>query len=318
MLDSIKEKTSKLSKGPLVKYFSNKDYIQDSDDRKVQICFYKLLMILAYSDGTMDEEEMNVFKDYVYEQCLTEQEWREIEFYKFKKPSNDELKELMQAVLSRIEGLNDKVELINAFKEIVESDNILKKEEQEIVTLLNEMTNKKSASLFANIFNKVKYTLSHSLKAKQNQNAGTLDYEYSKNPISAVLKEKGFSVENIEVVSAKIGIVLLVIQSNMEFDEKEKIAFREYVSEVCKVENNQLDSVIDVILAIPDSYFELSYLSRIIVDSLNEIERKEFLAKLFAVARADKVYDEFEDRILRVIANSMFIDHASFIKVKNS
>ena len=39
-------------------------------------------MILAYSDDSVDESELDLIKNHFYEDCLTESEWMEIDFYK--------------------------------------------------------------------------------------------------------------------------------------------------------------------------------------------------------------------------------------------
>ena len=124
--------------------------------------------------------------------------------------------------------------------------------------------------------------------------------------------------ENLSVISAKLGLYLVIIYSDMNFDEKEKNLFKELVKRECNLDGESLNDFLSRLFDIPEEHFEIVYLCRVLTDYLNENERFEVLKDLFKIARANKVYDSYEDKDLRIIASSLFIDHSTFIKAKCS
>jgi uncharacterized tellurite resistance protein B-like protein len=141
-----------------------------------------------------------------------------------------------------------------------------------------------------------------------------------RNPISPILKEMISSedLQKNEIIAAKLGLALILIHADMVFDEREKKAFREFVKKECRVENSTLDELVTKILAIPEENFEMAYLGQVLTDSASDQERQDLLADLFKIARADEVYDAYEDKYIRLISQFLFINHETFIKIKNT
>jgi uncharacterized tellurite resistance protein B-like protein len=312
MSNKIKEKLDKMINNPVKKLFKDKGYKQDSSERKAQISFYKLLMILAYSDDSIQEDEIDVIKNHFYENCLTEEEWKEIDLYRLYKPSKEEIESILKNVLQQIESSKDKKEFSKALLEIVNADDVLKKEEQEIISFITKKTDSSSLFGLKNIYRKIVNNIkTNNKKIKDDMPAK----EYVKNPIYPILKQY-INTEKLDIISAKLGLALIVIHSDMNFDEQEKNIFKEMVKKECSLEDGKLNEVLTKIYNIPDDYFEIVYLCRFITDSLNEPERFFIMKDLFNVARANKVYDAYEDKYLKIIASALFISDKNFIKIK--
>lgn len=62
----------------------------------------------------------------------------------------------------------------------------------------------------------------------------------------------------------------------------------------------------------------MAYLSRIITDFTDETERLELLIELFKIARANQVYDDYENKYLKLIAQFLFISDVDFREVRHN
>ena len=108
-------------------------------------------MIAAYADNSIDESEIDLIKSYVYENCLTEGEWREINFFQQVKPSKEEINKIIDDIVAEITSVKEKKKLLQAVKDIIEADDILKKEEKEIIEILEKKLKIPSVSIFGNL-----------------------------------------------------------------------------------------------------------------------------------------------------------------------
>jgi uncharacterized tellurite resistance protein B-like protein len=266
-------------------------------------------MIVAYSDEAINENEINLIKDYFYESCLTEEEWREIDSYRIRKPRKNEIQDIIDNVLTQIKNSKDKDEFFNSIKEIINVDGVLKDEETEILTILQNKIDSTSYTKFNSIYRRIKHI---------EMNPDYSAIEDAKNPIAVILYEVLGESEliNLEVSAAKIGLALIVIYSDSNFDDIEKSALKEFIKNECKIDNDLLNQVFSKLLQIPENYFEMAYLSRIITNSTEETERLALLIELFKIARANRIYDDYEDKYLRLIAQFLFISEGDFQAIK--
>lgn len=139
----------------------------------------------------------------------------------------------------------------------------------------------------------------------------------SRNPVKTVLNDAKFvDSAQIDTVSAKIGLVLVMMYSDMKLDVKERIAFAEFVKEETGIGDERIEPVIERMLAIPQSDLEIAYFSRIMCERLDEKERTRFLLRLFKIARSDGEYDFQEEKDLHLVAKYFFLDHNTFIALK--
>ena len=69
-------------------------------------------------------------------------------------------------------------------------------------------------------------------------------------------------------------------------------------------------------MEIPEVDLETAYFGTIIAESTDEERREEILISLFTIARADSVYDAYEDKYLKVISRHLLMDNSAFIAAK--
>lgn len=321
MFENLKTRAAKLAdkknKNPLAKYFQNPGYVQDSEERRAQVLFFKLLMIAAYADESVDDAELDLIKDYAFEHCLTEEEWREIDFFRRSRPSKEEIGRLMDKLTGEARSAGGRKELLNAIKEVVSSDDILHEREKEIVELLEEKIKTSGSSVLGNLIGNIKGKL---VSKRRDIFDDRGSKQYSRNPVLPVLEKiagRG-SIKDIEAVSAVLGLAIVLIHADMEFHDMEREAFAQLVKTECGIDDEKARAAAEELLKIPEYDFEIAYLGRIIAESADEERRREIMLSFFKIARADDVYDVHEDRYLKVIAQYLFIDHREFIALKLS
>jgi uncharacterized tellurite resistance protein B-like protein len=320
MFEDLKTKLNRISdkrnKSPVAMIFRNPEYIQDQENRRAQILFLKLLMITAYADNSIDQSEMDLIKSYVYENCITEGEWREVARFKQVKPSQEEIDTIIDDIRTEFTSVKKKQKLLHAIKDIVEADDILKEEEKEIIGIFEEKLKASPVSVFSTLIKQIK----KSLIIKKEELISEDESTYAVNPIAPYLKKLigDDALPDIELISAKLGLAIIMIHSDMEFHEKERKAFEDLVGRECGIAEDRAMDIASELLLIPDTHFEIAYLSRIITESTDKDERRDLLANLFGIARADRVYSPYEDKYLKIIGKYLLLSHNDFIGLKLS
>jgi uncharacterized tellurite resistance protein B-like protein len=271
-------------------------------------------MIAAYSDDDLDEDELNLIKDYTYENTLTEQEWREISFFSKKKASEEEIRDIVNEIMSEINSKKERVDILNALREIIEADEITSTEEKNIMRIIEEEMGKNRTGIFLNLAKSVSSGIRKRRKELRPEDESE---EFVKNPILSVLNEKhGSGGNDVEVISAVLGLAVALINADMEYHEKERSAFIELIQKETGLGKKEAGDLAGEIGTIPDTYFELAYLGRIIADSAGRERRMEILSSLFDIAYADSTYSPEEDNYLRVISKYLLLEHRDFIALK--
>ncbi|MES0491144.1 MAG: TerB family tellurite resistance protein [Leptospirales bacterium] len=319
MFQSIKDRVQKLispsKKSPLGQIFKNPEYVQDASDRDAQVLFLKLLMATAYLDDNVETSELNLIKDYAFGRCLSETEWREIDFYRQVKPSKQEIENMVKTLVSEIQSKAQKAEFMEAINDMVEADDIVQDEEKEILNYIKKQVNDADISYFSRAVGGIR----KGLKDKGNEyGIDSLAAEYASNPIAPHLKNnmEEHSKIDITLVSAKLGIAMLIIYCDNEFHSKELSELKKLVEKECEASKTESKNITESIVKIPDTHYELTHLSRIITESCSYEQKKDFLEQLFVIARSDNEFHIDEENYLRVVTHSLLLSHKDFIDAK--
>lgn len=319
MFETLKTKVSKVfnpkNKSAIARIFQNPDYVQDSEERQAQLLFLKLLMAIASADNKLDESEANLLKDYAFEQCLSGNEWQEVNQYSQIKVSKEEITKMIGELILEIKSVAQKENLLNAIKELIISDEILAEQEEEILEVFEGKLENLKVSIAANWVRGIKKSL---LREKEKKFINIRSEEYVRNPVAVILNQRfGRKIEkNSNITGAKLGLALMLIYSDQETEKEEKKQFERLVSKYCCLSGEKSKKFSSYLLNLPEDHLEMAYLGEILVEDLNIEERKEFLKDLFFMARSDGVYNPFEDRDLRVISKYLLLDHEDFIMAK--
>jgi len=315
MFENLKEKVSILfspkNKSIMAQSLQNPAYVPDSDERNTQLLFWKLLLSAVSSDEKLDQAEKYLFEDYVFEQCLSEKEWKQILSFKNISTEQDEFLEAARNLLSSIQ----KPELFNAFKTMIANDKILRSLKPQISSTLE-------SERIENIplhYTEWERNIVGILRKKSQRNAIDVNsVEYLSNPVAFRLKKypKIKQKKNLDIIGAKLGLALLIIYSDLETRYKEKEQFKRLIEKYCTRSEDRIDRITFELMSIPENHLEMAYFGRFLVEVLDKEHRIEFLKELFQIARSDNEYSPYEDRDLRVISKYLLLDHDDFISAK--
>lgn len=317
MLRTLNEKLKSLlnpqNKNPVARHFREPEYVQDSEHRRTQVLFLKLLMALAKQDGRVDPQEFELLQDYAFSNALNESEWREIQFYAHAQLSDQEMENMIRQLESEIRSRVQKEELLNAIQEMIEADSMLMDKEREVFATLRSRLQEVETSILDNTIRALGKTLRDHTPASTDANASL----YAMNPVAAILKQEipyeGF---NHEMIGARLGLMLILIHSDNEVQNKELKAFVELTAKQLGKSPEDSRDLAQRLLSIPTDHFELAHLGRLLVENLSEESRMEWLVALFRMAHADGIYHDEEDRQMRLISRFLLLSTRQFLEAR--
>jgi uncharacterized tellurite resistance protein B-like protein len=305
------------NKSALARFFQNPDYAKDSEERRAQFAFLKLMTAVAFIDDRDEDSELNLIKDYAFEHCLSGKEWQEINFFNEVKTSKEKIKRTIEDLIAEIRSAVQNRNLLKSLEELVLSDDILKNQKNEILDVLKKNIDIFDISITSQWVLGIKNTLRYQ---KEKKYINLESEEYIRNPVACILKPyvEGKSGIDINIIGAKLGLALMMIYSDLEVKSIEKDQFRLLFSKYLDFSSEMSAELSSRLLRLPEDHLEMAYLGEILVEKLNLEERKEFLKDLFIMARSDEVISPYEDRDLRVISKYLLLDHSDFIEAKLS
>lgn len=313
--DKLKSLLNPSNKNPVARHFREPDYVQDSEERKSQVLFLKLLMAIARKDGHVDPQEFELLQDYAFSNALNEAEWREIQFYAHAKISDAELEEMIQTLVSEVRSRAQKEDFLVAIQDMIEADGMLADAEKEIFASLRSRLEGVETTIFDNTVKSLGKALRKKAPSVSDQNASL----YALNPVAAVLKQEirydGF---NHEMMGARLGLMLVLIHSDERVAEREMESFIKLTAEQLGRTPQDCQELSRRLLSIPDSHFEIAHLARLLVENLSEQTRQDWLTALFRMAGSDGEYHEEEDRKMRLISRFLLLSTNQFVEAKRA
>ena len=143
------------------------------------------------------------------------------------------------------------------------------------------------------------------------------DSEFS-NPIVDILKvHTPLAKSELEVASAKTGFLLHLIYADGNIDELELAELKKLLKRYFVLPDVFLEGAVKQLLELDIHGLQLYYLAKVLNQYLEESARKEFLADLFQMARADHEYSNLEEQDIRTISQYLFLEHSDFIEKRN-
>lgn len=316
----LREKAKRLfdphNKSTVARIFQGGEYIQDSEERQTVLSMYHLLYILACADGNLDEREEHYLKTLAFESCLTEQEWRGIEYYRNHPPSEQEIEKLADDLFQALSKKKDRREFLQQLKEMMAADEVLHGKEQAILDLIESRASgagKVSASMrdsLMGVFRTLKADVASGL-------AGAPDREAAiKNPVIPILQKH--AIDCPAGVAARLGFALALIHSDSNIHDSETELLATLIQTWCglNADDATYASLHQDLMALGPDRLELAYLGQMVMDSEDEVSRIELLADLFRMAAIDGKIDPTEERDLRVIGKYLLLTHKQYIEAK--
>ena len=315
MFENLRDKASILfspkNKSFIAQSIQNPAYKPDSDERNTQLLFWGLIFSAVSTNDTLDKSEQYLFEDYVFEQCISEKEWKQVRSFKNVFADQDRFVDASKKLSNSLK----KPDLFKAFKAMVSNDKMLRSLKPPLLSMLE-------SGIKENVFLTFKEwgrSIVKKLSKKRRENDLYVDSsEYLSNPAAFILKKYPEFMETHarEIIGAKLGLALIIIYSDLEAKKKEKQQFRQLVEKYCSRYTDRIERMTHELIAIPEEHLEMAYLGRFLVEVLDKKNRKELLKDLFQIARVDNEYNPLEDRDLRVISKYLLLDHEDFIDAK--
>jgi uncharacterized tellurite resistance protein B-like protein len=138
------------------------------------------------------------------------------------------------------------------------------------------------------------------------------------NPISNILKQHTpLAKSELEVAAAKTGFLMHLIYSDGNIDELELKKLKILLKRYFVIPDAFLEEAVKQLIDLDIDKLQLYYLAKVLNQYLDEADRKDFLADLFQMARADQEYSNLEEKDIRTISQYLFLEHTDFIEKKN-
>ena len=130
--------------------------------------------------------------------------------------------------------------------------------------------------------------------------------------------------ENESVVDSKkseqeltyASLLIEVINSDNEFDDRERDKLLEILSSKLEIHKEELDNFTELAQKKSDDSTSLYEFTREINDQYEYEEKVSLITDLWEIAYSDGKLDKYEDYVIRKIADLIYVSHADFIKSK--
>lgn len=111
---------------------------------------------------------------------------------------------------------------------------------------------------------------------------------------------------------------LLVEMSRADFsmDEDETRVMRSAMVDALGVDQSELDNIIDLARKQADQATSLYEFTRLINDHYSRKQKLSLIESLWRVAYADGDLDKYEERLIRQVADLIYVSHKDFIRLK--
>jgi len=315
MFENLKDKVSVLfspkNKSIMAQSLQNPTLKHDSDERNIQLLFWGLILSAVSTDEKSEQSEKYLFEDYIFEQCLSEKEWRQVRSFKKVLTDKDRFLESSKNLLNSLQNPN----LYNAFKTMVLNDKLLRSLKPSILSFFEPGI---IETVFPPYGEWGRYIINELNKKRRKKKIDVNSSEYLSNPVAFILKKilEVTDSRAVDIIGAKLGLALIIIYSDLEARKKEKEQFKHLVKKYCSQYTDRIERITYELITIPENHLEMAYFGRFLVEVLDKDHRKEFLKDLFQIARIDNEYSPLEDRDLRVISKYLLLDHEDFIEAK--
>tara|TARA_B100000212_G_scaffold36996_1_gene23993 strand:+ start:115 stop:558 length:444 start_codon:yes stop_codon:yes gene_type:complete len=119
-------------------------------------------------------------------------------------------------------------------------------------------------------------------------------------------------------IKACIALLLETSMADELLDESEIKTLKSTLISDFKLEENEIDELIEISKKNVDDSTSLYDFTRDINDNFEAKERIKLIESMWKIAYADGNIDKFEEHIIRKVSNLIYVSHSDFIKAKIS
>ncbi|MGD9093694.1 MAG: TerB family tellurite resistance protein [Anaerolineales bacterium] len=293
---------------------------------KVIMALAKVMIAAAWVDGEVTAEEINSFKDLLFQlPDMTASDWAELEIYIDAPVGEAERDRLVEELRAAISNPSDKAQAMAALDEVVSADGEVSDAERAVVAEVKGDIENADVGIFGQMSRMMRGPVSRRSKAVANAPNRELEMDdFVKNRIFFQLRRRleldDAEIDIPESVQRKLslagGLMARVAYVDREIDDGEFDAMVANLQKNWGVSELEADLVAEVALSEIGKNLDYYRLSRGFFESTTEVERIQFLDVLFAIADGDGrvSFDETEE--IRTIAAVLKLTHKQFIDAK--
>lgn len=283
----------------------------------------KLVIAAAWADGEVQHEELNTLKHLMLSMPeMTGEDWRELELYLDHPVSEAEAQLLLENVLEDITSQDDKARVIEALTALVEADGVVTDEEAAMLATVREAVDARSTGLvgaLSGLIGRAARALGRSGGHREVREARMA--EYIGNPvyfrISPIRAEISAPDEVLRKACLVAGMMAKVACADDVIAPAEVAAIAARLEADWALSQKDAERLCQVGIERGLERLDVYRLGESLKACTDEDERRQLLATLFGIARADGLGDD-EQLELRKITKCLGLRHRDFINAKTA
>jgi uncharacterized tellurite resistance protein B-like protein len=294
----------------------------------------KVIIAAAWADGQITNEEVNSLKDLIFHlrqsgfddvNQLNAQEWARLEMYIETPVDDEERARLVVDLQNALHSTRQKEIARQTLRRVMEADGVVSDSEEEVLAEIEKAIDSVGTGFFGDLERLVGGAVNKRSRAVADApNRERYFDDFIKNKVFYSLCQRlqidksdlKLPEDELRVLSLVGGLMAKVAYVDREVTEAEFDGMAQAIETIWEVSPQLAAFVAEVAVSAVDEVYDSFRMTRELMDSTNEEERRKLLDVLFAVASADGQisYDETEE--IRKIARGVNLTHKDFIDSK--
>lgn len=294
----------------------------------------KVIIAAAWADGQITNEEVNSLKDLIFHlrqsgfddvNQLNAQEWARLEMYIETPVDEEERARLVVDLQNALRSTQQKEIARQTLRRVVEADGVVSDSEKEVLAEIEKAIDSVETGFFGDLERLVGGAVNKRSKAVASApNRERYFDDFIKNKVFYNLCQRlqidksdlKIPEDDLRLLSLVGGLMAKVAYVDREVTETEFNRMAQAIETIWEVSPQHAAFVAEVAVAAVNETYDSFRMTRELMESTNEEERRKLLDVLFAVASADGQisYDETEE--IRKISRGINLTHKDFIDSK--
>ncbi|MFH1300418.1 MAG: TerB family tellurite resistance protein [Planctomycetota bacterium] len=283
----------------------------------------KLMIAVAWADGTIDTSEINALKDVLFSLPeLDAREWAELEIYMDSPVDESERGILLEDVLASLRSTSEKNKVLQTIEALIAIDGNVSEEEKTVFNELKAAIESKQTGalgLFSQLTSgvlKKKREKEKEILLREEQledfirNKVLYDFRRNYPELTRISDEQLKKLCSASVLLGRVAVI------DDDFSRKERDTLVSLLISDWNLTEPEAVLLTEIVHRRVMEGVDYHYLTHSFFEQTTVEERKQFIKCLFKMANASEKtsYEEIEE--IRTIANCLKISHSDFIDAK--
>jgi uncharacterized tellurite resistance protein B-like protein len=286
----------------------------------------KVMIVAAWTDGSVTNEEMNSLKDLLFHlPGMTARDWSELEIYLETPIEPGERTRLVARLQEALASREDRELALRALEDLIQADGAVSDQERAVFQEIKTALENVNTNIFGQFNRLISGPVQRRTDAITEAPNRELDLEdFIRNKIyyklSQHLKKADLKLDlpepTVRMLSLAGGLMARIAFVDRAVTEKEFEGIAAAMEKNFDLEREPAAFVAQVAVSTVSKDLDYYRLSREFFESTKEAERVRFLDALFTVAAADGLVSHQEMEEIRTIATVLKLTHKQFIDAK--